>query len=62
MPMEKELFRDNLIRLDAAFPNQEMLRKKDVIKYTGVSYKVVTRQFPFKDNFISKTVLASKLS
>jgi len=37
MPREKELFRDNLERLDAAFPNKEMLTQKEVSKFTGIS-------------------------
>ena len=59
---EKELFRDNLERLDAAFPNQEMLTQKDVSKYTGIGEWTVPKHFSFRKHRISKTVLARELS
>ena len=62
MPREKELFRDNLERLDKAFPNKELLQKKDVITYTGAGYKIVTRMYEFNNNTISKVKLARALS
>ena len=62
MPREKELFRDNLERLDAAFPNQETLTQKDVSKYTGIGELTVPKHLSFRKHRISKTVLARELS
>ena len=36
MSREKELFRDNLARLDDIFPGQEMLSVGDIKAYTGM--------------------------
>ena len=62
MPREKELFRDNLERLDAAFPNQEMLSQIEVANYCGMTRHTVTKHFRFKNHYISKTALARELS
>ena len=61
---EKETFRDNLVRLDAAFPERELLTRADVARYTGISRNRVAALFPFDKvtNRISKAVLASRLS
>lgn len=62
MPREKETFRDNLERLDKAFPGKELLTKTDVVGYTGVCYAKARKIFRFKGNYISKAVFASDLS
>ena len=62
MSREKELFKDNLERLDAAFPNKELLTQKDVSKYTGIGEWTVPKHFSFRKHRISKTVLARELS
>lgn len=62
MPREKELFRDNIERLDKAFPNQEMLRRVDVCKFCGINYRTAEKMFSFKNCYISKAKLASELS
>lgn len=62
MPREKELFMDNLERLDKAFPNQEMLKIVDVQRYTGMRYEVVKKFFDFNGCYISKVKLARQLS
>ena len=70
MAREKESYRDNLERLDAAFPNREMLNLTDVSKYTGFSRRVTMERFSFTAKkagryykyFISKAVLARELS
>ena len=59
---EKELFRDNLERLDMAFPGKELLSKKDVAMYCGMDNHTVVNRFDFTKNYISKTKLASALS
>lgn len=35
MAREKPLFRDNLDRLDDAFPDKEVLQYRDIAKYLG---------------------------
>lgn len=35
MAREKPLFRDNLDRLDVAFPDKEVLQYRDIAKYLG---------------------------
>ena len=62
MPREKELFRDNLERLDAAFPNKEMLSQKEVSEFTGIGQWTIPKHFSFKNHYISKVKLARELS
>lgn len=64
MPREKELYRENLDRLDKAFPNKEVLSQIDVAIYTGKSLPTINRRkwYDPKIGGISKTKLASLLS
>ena len=66
MAREKPLFRDNLDRLDVAFPDKEVLQYRDIAKYLGKSCVTVKRHFQKDYNKklggISKAVLASILS
>ena len=63
MPREKESFRDNLERLDQAFPGKELLSAADVAKYTGLHIQTVRKIFPIKPRIgIPKVVLARALS
>lgn len=62
MPLEKPSYRDNLERIILAFPNRELLTKKDVASFCGVNVKTVCKLFPFKNNFISIATLARLLS
>ena len=62
MPREKEAYRDNLERLNEAFPNKELLRIKDVAAFCGICTKYAAVRFPFKDRYISKATLARELS
>lgn len=62
MSREKELLRDNLERLDKAFPCKELLSKKDVAMYCGMDNHTVVNRFDFTKNYISKAVLARALS
>ena len=62
MPKEKESYRDNLERINAAFPNKEMLNKKEVSQFTGLNIKTVCKMFDFKENYISKAKLAREMS
>ena len=62
MPREKELYRDNLERLDNAFPNKELLNQNEVSSFTGISKNNITKHFTFTKHYISKVKLASALS
>lgn len=62
MPREKELFRDNLERLDKAFPNQELLNKSQVAQYCKIERHTAVKMFNFQGSYISKAKLASALS
>lgn len=61
---EKEAYRDNLVRLDEAFPDRELLTRADVAKFTGLSRNRVGGLFPFdgKTNRIAKATLARAIS
>lgn len=65
MSREKELFRDNLARLDDIFPGQEMLSVGDIKAYTGMKdVKTVKKYFDLSkgENYISKCRFVSLLS
>lgn len=62
MPLEKPAYRDNLERIISAFPNQELLSKKEVADFCGLHSKTVGKMFPFKGNYISVATLARELS
>ena len=63
MPKEKESYRDNLERIDAAFPDKEMLTITDVSVYIGMCRRVTKKMFSFnRFNFISKATLAREMS
>ena len=62
MPRERPAYRDNLERLNTAFPARDMLSVTDVVKFTGRNYRTVKRHFPFKNNYISKAETARTLS
>lgn len=68
MPREKELYRENLVRLDAAFPGRDLIRLTDAAKYVGADVKTLraAKDFPKRRLgqvwVIPKTALASWLS
>lgn len=68
MPREKELFRDNLVRLDEAFPGRELISLSEAAVYAGITYKVAwaDKRFPKKSVgqrlYVPKVQLASWLS
>ena len=65
MPREKPAYRDNLERLDEAFPGKEMLTQSDVCRFTGRNHQTVKKYWGhlFKKGVaISKAVLARELS
>lgn len=63
MPREKEGFRDNLERLDQAFPGREIISAADVADFTGLHITTVRKIYPIKPRIgISKVALARALS
>ena len=65
MAREKELFRDNLARLDEQF-EKELLSVAQVSRFCGLSEERAKEMFPFNKVggrwYISKVKLASALS
>lgn len=66
MAREKPTYRDNLDRLNAKFPDKEVLRYADIANYLNLSLSTVKRRYQGdynpKIHGISKTVFASILS
>ena len=63
MPREKEAYRDNLERIKNMYPDKELLRVSEVMRFLGMkNYNSVLKRFPFKDNYISVATLARELS
>lgn len=62
MPREKENFRDQLERLDKAFPEKEILSRKEVSQFTGIYYGSVPKYFILKKGKITKVELARQMS
>lgn len=66
MPREKELYRENLDRLDERFPGRDVLKYAEIAEVTGRSLRFVQKHF--KKHYspelagVSKTVLARILS
>ena len=63
MPREKPSYRDNLERLDEAFPDKELLTITDVSNFIGICRRVTKEMFSFNTyNYISKATLAREMS
>ena len=63
MSRELPAFRDNLERLDVKFPDQELLNKKEIKEYLGISYQSIRRNMKLNEfGKMSKVVLARYLS
>ncbi len=63
MPRESEFYRDNLARVEEAFPDKEALNVTEVSKWWGVSTRVVTQQIGLhKGEYITKATLARKMA
>lgn len=62
MPREKEAYRDNLQRLNDAFPQKEILRRGEVVKFLGIDYRTAEKLYTFKECYISKATLARQMS
>ena len=66
MPREKELYRENLDRLDERFPGRDVLKYADIAEVTGRSVRFVQKHFKKHYNTelagVSKIVVARILS
>lgn len=64
MPREKPLFRANLDRLDARFPNKEVLSFEEIADFFGFSKRSAQRKFKYNRIIggIAKTTIARALS
>jgi len=62
LPREKECFRDNLERLDDRFPDREMLCRKDLCEFTGLSRNGLKANYPYPGRYISKADFARLIS
>ena len=58
---EKRDFRDNLERLDNAFPDKELLTQTECAKYLGVSNKTVKRRYGIGRD-VTKVAFAKAIS
>lgn len=62
MPREKLDYRDLLMRLDEAFPQQETLTRQDVAAWLGVSRNTVARRYKFPAGRVTKTQVARSVA
>ena len=63
MPKEREGYRDNLERLDAAFPGRELLRKSEVAGWLGISKTTLRERFDLPPGqYVSKATVARELA
>ena len=65
MAREKEDFRDNLCRIDARFPEAELLNIKEAASWLGIDPRTVSKIMKGKilpGNKISKVALARAIS
>ena len=62
MPREKPGYRDNLERLIEYFPDREMLTRKDLCEFTGLSRPALANNYPFEGKYISKADFARLIS
>lgn len=69
MAREKEAYRDNLERILAAFPGQEILTQKQIAQWLHLDPRTVKQRFPLKEGtgrgspcWISVATLARELS
>lgn len=63
MPREKESYRDNLERINAAFPDKELLQVKETALFLGIDPRTAKKWFSFSvHGMISKAVLAREIS
>lgn len=63
MGREREGYRDNLERLDAAFPGRELIRKSEVAGWLGISKTTLRERFALPPGqYVSKVAIARALT
>lgn len=63
MPKEVPGFRDNLERLDAAFPGRELVKKVELAGWLGISTKQMSRMFELPPGqLVTKVAIARELA
>ena len=62
MPKEKASYRDNLERILEAFPDKEMLTRKDAAAFLGRDVRTIDKHLVFTKMGISKASLARQIS
>lgn len=55
-------YRDNLERVNNYFPHIELLTRKDIMAFTGLSRNTVPIVFPYDGKYISKANFARMLA
>jgi len=61
-PINDMIVTKTIERIDKAFPDKEMLTKKDVMRFCGIGHKRCSEEFNFKNGTITKSNLALQLS
>ena len=56
MAREKEAYRDNLARLDKAFPEKELLKFPEVVTFLGLDRRMVEKKFGGKFQRVSRNM------
>jgi hypothetical protein len=56
MAREKESYRDNLARLDTAFPDKEILKFPEVVTFLGLDRRIVEKRFGSRFQKIGRNV------
>lgn len=60
--MSEFIYRDNLERVNSYFPSIELLTRKDIMAFTGLSRNTVPIVFPFEGKYITKANFARMLA
>lgn len=63
MLKEAKYYRENLERIQEAFPDKEILSLTDISRWWGVSTEIVSRQLClYRGGYITKPTLARKMA
>ena len=61
MPRETPNARDVRVELAEMFPGKRMLNKSEVVRFTGLNYRTVSKLFDFDKGYISVVKLANRM-
>lgn len=63
MPREREGYRENMERLDAAFPGRELIKKVELAGWLGVSTRQLARMLELPPGqLVTKVCIARELA